>query len=217
VKSLYGTSAANGHRAIDMTGWVLFEGAVTVLRQPGRLGGRHWFIRHTACGHEQLVEGWTLRHGEKHRLSAPKCKTCLADGTLVLERKNHVSYQGQRIGPVLVLREAARGRKTRWECRCDCGTVFLATSSALRRANPETYGCPKCRQRNRLARVRAALTGRKYAEKDTRRRRCAVCEGQTWRRPVGGCPGCGEAYEPEKLPTIADFLTMPRESARELL
>jgi hypothetical protein len=205
--------ATFGRPAIDMTGQVLFSGAVTVLRRPGLIvGGRRWVIRFAECGHEQQEDGWTLRSRDKHHQNPPRCQTCLESG-VVGHRANFISYTGRRIGSVDVLSRVADSESghVTWQCRCDCGVTFTTLSQNLKNAKG-SYGCAACRAHNRLTRVRAALTGKKQTARKSKW--CPVCAALPHRRPAEGCPRCGEPYAAEPAQSIEAF--MERREQREL-
>lgn len=49
---------------------------------------------------------------------------------------------GERYGRLTVMSKAdTTSRKTKWNCRCDCGGTALATSSDLRGGNTSSCGC----------------------------------------------------------------------------
>jgi hypothetical protein len=64
-------------------------------------------------------------------------------------RFNYVDMTGERIGHLVVVREAFNvNGKPRWLCDCDCGEQFIIEGfhlrSAQRRGSKE-YSCPVCR------------------------------------------------------------------------
>jgi hypothetical protein len=53
-----------------------------------------------------------------------------------------VDITGQRFGRLVALRDAGSRRGSRlWECRCDCGSLFLATGKAMKSGNTLSCGC----------------------------------------------------------------------------
>jgi hypothetical protein len=60
----------------DMTGLVLWSGAIEVIRRaPNEIGNARWRVRFTACAHEYVYHGLRIRAIEKAG-RAPQCPTC---------------------------------------------------------------------------------------------------------------------------------------------
>ena len=53
-----------------------------------------------------------------------------------------IDHVGDRFGMLVVLRRAPSvNKKTRWECKCDCGNRVIATATNLRTGNSTSCGC----------------------------------------------------------------------------
>jgi hypothetical protein len=72
--------------------------------------------------------------GKLFRLGAPK-----REG----ERHPPLDLIGQRFGRLLVLSRAenASGGQTRWDCRCDCGTIKAIWGRHLNSGRTKSCGC----------------------------------------------------------------------------
>lgn len=59
---------------------------------------------------------------------------------------------GQKIGRLTVIRNAGRtaARKTRYECRCDCGETIVAIGSSLLSGHTKSCGCLKAEMAARI-------------------------------------------------------------------
>jgi len=75
---------------------------------------------------------------------------------------------GQRFGKLTVLRKApSQGdRRTRWECQCDCGNVYVTTSQNLRKGRVKSCGCGRLKDitNQRFGRLTAVERSDKYVE-----------------------------------------------------
>ena len=54
-----------------------------------------------------------------------------------------IDLTGERFGRLVVIQRAPnkRPKRTRWQCRCDCGAYTTVDGSALRTANTRSCGC----------------------------------------------------------------------------
>jgi hypothetical protein len=119
---------------IDHTGQTF--GQWTVLSQDHtRAGaGMHWLCR-CSCGETGSIPGFRLRSG-----STTRCLQCSYKSR---KGKSLVYSPGDRVGRWTIVRY--RSEEVRYECRCECGRVALATVNNLRRGT--TMGCMSCRSR----------------------------------------------------------------------
>jgi hypothetical protein len=57
---------------------------------------------------------------------------------------NVIDMSGTRFGKLLVLsRDPTRGKRARWQCRCDCGRVTSVAGVQLRRGHRISCGCSR--------------------------------------------------------------------------
>lgn len=98
-----------------------------------------------------------------------------------MNRNPKIDITGQRFSRLLVLSEALkRGNKSRWLCRCDCGTHKIIFGFSLRFGNTRSCGCLA----RELSIKRKLKHGhcRKSTGKPTR-------EYTAWRRMLARCYG----------------------------
>ena len=86
------------------------------------------------CGKETKVTSYNLRNGHT------KSCGCLRHRTPV----NKINMIGQKFGRALVIKEVERdatGHDIKYECICDCGTIFITRGGALRSGKCQSCGC----------------------------------------------------------------------------
>ena len=117
-------------------------GRLMVLEEAGRGSDRaiRWRCR-CDCGNITIVRGRDLRQGKT------KSCGCLASevrGTTLLK-----DLTGQRFNKLLVLGpkiiNTSKGRRTYWECLCDCGNHSIVNGANLRSGTTQSCGCMKSR------------------------------------------------------------------------
>lgn len=135
----------------DMTGWRFDR--LRVIGYAGRHGADdHLWWCYCTCGRELRVSGRGLRRG--YNMS---CGCWQRELTSIRFRGKRtarfIDLTGRRFGFWLVLREAPPdlvlsidrqkrvGRRTMWECRCDCGTVKTIKASRLQAGKSRSCGC----------------------------------------------------------------------------
>lgn len=86
------------------------------------------------CGKETIVESTRLRLGK-----STSCGCFHKEFTSKLFFKD---LSGQKFNRLLVLKRVANhGKKSAFECRCDCGNTTIVTGSELKRKNGPTISC----------------------------------------------------------------------------
>ena len=86
------------------------------------------------CGKETKVASYNLRNGHT------KSCGCLRHRAPV----NKINMIGQKFGRVLVIKEKERdiiGHDIKYECICDCGTIFITGGNGLRSGKCQSCGC----------------------------------------------------------------------------
>lgn len=132
---------------IDMTGQRI--GRLTVIENTGRAkrgGGIIWRCA-CDCGKIVLRSRASLVKKTKKGFN-PGVKSC---GCWTTENllKHHGSYRkmdlaGKRYNKIEILRDVGKRNKSGsilWECRCDCGTVFLTPVTIVVRGLVKSCGC----------------------------------------------------------------------------
>jgi hypothetical protein len=151
IKSLkYGQTKSCGclrgrNRLIDLSGRKFGKLSVTE-RAPNRNKLPMWHCK-CDCGDQTTVQGSNLRSG--HTTS------CGCKGGKFIDRT------GKRFGRLTVLERApSQGYTTKWECRCDCGTVKDVVGNTL--VSGDTHSCG-CLQRERTSEASSLdLVGQQY-------------------------------------------------------
>lgn len=148
-----------GVSAIDCAG--LTFGRLTVIdRAPGRKGddGARWRC-HCTCGRIVVTLGRRLRRGVTQSCG------CLPRE---LARARALDLTGKTFDRLTVLSRAQRkdgDRVIRWNCRCRCGALHVASTSALREGVTRSCGCLAIEVRRRSGRAHLQdLTGRTFSE-----------------------------------------------------
>lgn len=86
---------------------------------------------------------------------------------------NRVDRVGQQFGRLAVVRRLPSSRPTRWECRCNCGTVVVVQDSNLTNSSTVSCGCLFREQvAERRSQEREAMIGRRFG------RLVVSCESQ---------------------------------------
>ena len=86
------------------------------------------------CGKETKVTSYNLRNGHT------KSCGCLRHNSPV----NKINMVGKKFGRVLVTKEICRdiiGHDVKYECICDCGTIFITGGNGLRSGKCQSCGC----------------------------------------------------------------------------
>jgi len=118
----------------DLTGRTF--GRLCVLGYAGRHGhGRHLWRCSCKCGGEKVIEGRALKDG--------RTVSCGCRMRETLNRPRMLDLAGRRFGRWLVISFVGqtRGKKSLWECRCDCGTVSILSGSSLVANGTKSCGC----------------------------------------------------------------------------
>lgn len=78
-----------------------------------------------------------------------------------LAKGEAMDLTGQRYGRLTVISRAENiGSRTRWNCRCDCGSMTVVATTNLRSGS--TTQCRQCANRSRAAAQRTDLTGQRF-------------------------------------------------------
>lgn len=78
-----------------------------------------------------------------------------------LAKGEAMDLTGQRYGRLTVISRAENiGSRTRWNCRCDCGSMTVVATTNLRSGS--TTQCRECANRSRAAARRIDLTGQRF-------------------------------------------------------
>jgi len=125
-----------------------------------------------------------------------------------------IDLTGKRIGRLTVIQRAENhGKRTTWECRCDCGNVVIVIGSNLNREN-HTQSCG-CYQRERTSQKnrRHGMTGtRLYRIWNAMINRCYDVDGDNYHYYGGrGITVCDEwrKFEPFMRWAISSGYTEP--------
>jgi hypothetical protein len=115
----------------DHTGKTFHYGTVIKRAANDKRPGVRWVLR-CKCG--------TIYEARGIDLGAGGIKSC---GCLSKERIDDLT--GQQFGRWRALRlvESSRTGLTRWECRCECGTVKLIHAGSLKNGHTQSCGCLK--------------------------------------------------------------------------
>ena len=73
-------------------------------------------------------------------------------------RKDFKDISGQKFGKLMALKPVNRGRRLKWQCKCDCGKPYQALGTSLR--GGESKSCGNCRYSKGYDRGVSILFGR---------------------------------------------------------
>jgi hypothetical protein len=151
-----------------------------------------------------------------------------------------VDLLGDTVSDLTVIARAGsdENRAALWQLECPQGHRFVRTGTEIRRRSRSggRMYCPECLGKEaHVPKVAVpgvrALPMCSYCKRGdhkrddceafkrsraTKHRRCPACSDLGHRRPATGCPGCGEPFVAEKLPTIADVMARPHHNRREV-
>ena len=53
-----------------------------------------------------------------------------------------IDLTGQKIGRLMIISPAPnKGKRTQWNCKCECGNDFIALTESLRSGKTQSCGC----------------------------------------------------------------------------
>ena len=146
---------------IDLTGKKFGDWTVESYAGVGK-----WYCI-CSCGAQRAVCGKDLRYGKS--ISCGHIKYGKAPATFQ-------DLSGQKFGRLLVVGRAANlGRKTMWECRCDCGKTLVVWAGALKNGNTKSCGCLRqdvVRQKNKETATHGLTHNRLYHIWNGMKNRC---------------------------------------------
>jgi len=134
-----------------------------------------------------------------------------------------IDLSGIRVGRLTILHREERGTvvHVRWVAQCDCGKRIRRQGRHLRDAieNGWNSACRSCLEIGRRGRGGCCrlcgISGHDQRRCPDRKtvvpRFCETCWEQSWRRPLSGCPECGEPYAEEAKPNAASRLEFPHD------
>ena len=122
-------------RGIDLTGQRF--GRLTVLQRvpkPEHLKSRGaYFLCRCDCGNEKIIMGKSLRDG---KTTSCGCRISEVARTDIV---------GQKFGKLEVLRYYGTSQSSNghalWECKCDCGNLYVTDSNSLKSGHTQSCGC----------------------------------------------------------------------------
>lgn len=120
---------------IDLTGKRF--GRLVVLKEDGRTASKSikWLCQ-CDCGNQKTLDGAELRRGNVRSCG---CFRREESRRLALERGTKEDLSGRKFGRWTVIRYAGHER---WECQCECGTVFNVRRNSL--VSGDSTTCKKC-------------------------------------------------------------------------
>lgn len=114
-------------RTIDLTGQT-FKNLYVIKYIGFRSKQSYWLCKCLLCGDEFEIR-------RDHLLRQEACRKCS-------DAKKIVDMTGRRYGRLVVEKLHHRsGRKTFWQCLCDCGNTSVVRNSALTSGNTKSCGC----------------------------------------------------------------------------
>lgn len=122
----------------DLKGLVF--GRLTALTYKGKdiRGCKLWECK-CSCGNTITTKETNLINGRT------KSCGCLRKDVNAERLKKHL--EGQRFGDLTVLENiGTQNKRQYWKCKCDCGNIKIASSSALLSGNCKSCGCRKNRK-----------------------------------------------------------------------
>jgi hypothetical protein len=118
-------------KTLDLTGQ-RFGRLVAVKRAEKR----KWLFR-CDCGEEKAIASFNVKNGTTTSCGCYRRETAKASTA-------KLDMLGQRFGELVVIASAGvggdHGQRLLWECRCDCGSICVATGKNLRSGNTKTCG-----------------------------------------------------------------------------
>lgn len=121
-------------KIIDLTG--KRYGMLVVLEYAGKYksGGTLWKCK-CDCGNTVVVRSNDLRTGNT------KSCGCFKESSRF--GRQFIDLTGQRFGKLTVIRFYSMDKHNHalWECKCDCGNIFIARSYGLRNGDVKSCGC----------------------------------------------------------------------------
>lgn len=115
---------------IDRTGKIYGKWIVLKQAERDKYGKARWLC-HCACGTERTVLGHSLQSG--------RSKNC---GCV---RERSLDLTGRLFNKWTVLKRAENNKrgKTRWLCRCECGSERVLAAESLRKGDTKSCGCAR--------------------------------------------------------------------------
>lgn len=141
----------------DMTG--LRFGRLTVIERADNIvySPRQQFARWKCicdCGKEITSSGVELRKGKVKSCGCLR-KDYFVKMSMKKQQKKDVNLVGKRYGKLTVVRflGVSEQRHKEWECICDCGNTYIATTSRLINKSVVSCGCAKKERIRNMERI----------------------------------------------------------------
>lgn len=112
-----------------------------------------------------------------------------------------VDITGQTFGRALVIRRAenAKDGRTRWDCRCVCGSLFTARGKHLRRGEIVSCGCFQAQRASECSFVHGASKTRLYKVWAAMKQRCENPKNKSYKnygaRGIRVCAAWSNSFE----------------------
>ena len=124
-----------------------FDKEYTIKKQQ-ELGNKNsWWKCQCDCGNIIYVNSSSLKSGHTRScgcLQKDKAKESIKKIQPIGVQTRFIDLTGQRFGKLIVIsRTENRGEKVCWKCKCDCGGIIEATSTALMQGDTCSCGCLK--------------------------------------------------------------------------
>lgn len=112
-------------------------GNLEVLSRASNINGRISWLCKCDCGTEKIIPGIYLSSG--------KTKSCGCLRKRVTSERRFKDLVGKRFGRLVVIKFSHMNTKgsAMWECRCDCGNIYVANSYLLLTGKVKSCGCLK--------------------------------------------------------------------------
>lgn len=173
------------HRSRDLTGQRF--GRLEVIRR-GETGRRTQWICRCDCGAVKSIDASHLISGGS--------RSC---------GRGHPRHDltGRRFDRLLVLSLADRGRRARWNCRCDCGATKVVMAQSLLNGDARSCGCLGAELRLRRAEANRRPEAERFWEKVDKSGDCWLWTGSRNEKGYGSfggadgklCPAHRKSYE----------------------
>ena len=112
-------------------------GRLVVSYRVSNINGRTAWLCKCDCGSEKVVTGISLTSG--------RTKSCGCLRSEITSKRRFRDLTGERFGSLVVIKLSHMNTKgsAMWECRCDCGKLYLANSYLLLKGKVKSCGCLK--------------------------------------------------------------------------
>lgn len=126
-------------KSVNLVGMQFGEWSVIEFKGTNKWNSKQYLCR-CSCGHEQVIDGNTLRRGQ-----TKQCKDCK-------NRKQVVDRIGQKFGELEVVEYLGiKDGHANWKCRCSCGSyVNVRSSDLLEIRSCKSCACVKIREDKRI-------------------------------------------------------------------